>query len=259
MNYYYRNIGDYLKDTAHLSLLEHGCYTRLLDVYYSTESPLEDDQVLRLVGARTKEEKTAIKNILLEFFQKVGTEWIQKRCDEEIEIYQRKAGISRENGLKGGRPKNPAGSSEKPSGLFLGSEKKPTDNPFPLSTPTPTPAPTKDTMVPEPVLDAVVAELVLLTGKAFDPNAKYCGGLRARIAEGATLEVLLGVVRAKHSQWAEDPKMSRYIHPETLFRPENFEKYILEVTPSGEMKKPETFLEKSTREFNEEFARAQRA
>jgi uncharacterized protein YdaU (DUF1376 family) len=32
VNYYERHIGDYLKDTAHLSLLEHGIYTRLLDV-----------------------------------------------------------------------------------------------------------------------------------------------------------------------------------------------------------------------------------
>ena len=44
MNYYKRHIGDYLKDTAHLSLLEHGVYARLLDVYYTRETAIPDDQ-----------------------------------------------------------------------------------------------------------------------------------------------------------------------------------------------------------------------
>ena len=48
MNYYERHIGDYLKDTAHLSLLEHGVYSRLLDVYYTRESPIPAADAERL-------------------------------------------------------------------------------------------------------------------------------------------------------------------------------------------------------------------
>jgi hypothetical protein len=48
VNYYERHIGDYLKDTAHLSLLEHGIYTRLLDVYYTRECPIPKAEVSRL-------------------------------------------------------------------------------------------------------------------------------------------------------------------------------------------------------------------
>lgn len=87
MNYYERHIGDYLKDTAHLSLLEHGIYTRLLDVYYTRESAIPDDQVARLIGARSKDEKDALQAVLVEFFVKTDAGWSQDRCDREIARY----------------------------------------------------------------------------------------------------------------------------------------------------------------------------
>jgi hypothetical protein len=68
LNYYERHIGDYLKDTAHLSLLEHGVYGRLLDVYYTRECGIEDGTAARLVGARSKEERSALESVLNEFF-----------------------------------------------------------------------------------------------------------------------------------------------------------------------------------------------
>ena len=52
MNYYERHIGDYLKDTAHLSLLEHGIYGRLLDIYYTREEPIPEAQVMRRASLR---------------------------------------------------------------------------------------------------------------------------------------------------------------------------------------------------------------
>ena len=48
MNYYERHIGDYLKDTSHLSLLEHGVYTRLMDVYYTKETGIPKEDAARL-------------------------------------------------------------------------------------------------------------------------------------------------------------------------------------------------------------------
>lgn len=59
MNYYEKHIGDYTKNTAHLSLLEHGVYNRLMDVYYTKEGPIHNSQVFRLIGARTDEEQQA--------------------------------------------------------------------------------------------------------------------------------------------------------------------------------------------------------
>ncbi len=90
MNYYERHIGDYLKDTAHLSLLEHGIYGRLLDVYYTREGPLPAGQVERLIGVRSKEERAALSAVLAEFFKADGETLAHSRCDREIARYQDK-------------------------------------------------------------------------------------------------------------------------------------------------------------------------
>ena len=48
MNYYERHLGDYSKDTAHLTMIEHGAYGLLLDRYYGTEAGIPADQVHRI-------------------------------------------------------------------------------------------------------------------------------------------------------------------------------------------------------------------
>jgi len=108
MHYYQHNIGDYRRDTVHLSLLEHGVYRQLLDMYYLSESPIpkETQQVIRRLSARTQEEINAVEIILNEFFELTEDGWNHKRCDEEISEYQHKSHVSRENGKKGGRPKS---------------------------------------------------------------------------------------------------------------------------------------------------------
>ena len=108
MHYYQHNIGDYRRDTVHLSLLEHGVYRQLLDMYYLSESPIpkETQQVIRRLSARTQDEINAVEIILNEFFELTEEGWNHKRCDQEISAYQHKSHISRENGKKGGRPKS---------------------------------------------------------------------------------------------------------------------------------------------------------
>lgn len=125
MNFYKRHIGDYLKDTAHLSLLEHGVYSRLLDVYYTREVGIPDAQAARLIGARGKDECAALKLVLSEFFELVDGTWIQDRCEREIEAASTKIEANRENGKKGGRPKKSQ------------TEQKPTENPNGLATENP--------------------------------------------------------------------------------------------------------------------------
>ena len=123
MNYYERHLGDYAKDTAHLSMLEHGAYTLLMDRYYSTELPIPQDQTYRVTRARSKEEKLAVDVVLAEFFKLVDGFYTKGRIDEEITKVQSKIKAAQENGKRGGRPKkNPKETKEKPTGLFLGSE-----------------------------------------------------------------------------------------------------------------------------------------
>lgn len=107
MNYYKRHIGDYAAATRHLSLLEHGVYCMLLDVYYTTEKPLPVDSraVYRLVGARSDEERSTVDTILAEFFTAEPDGHHQPRCDEEIALKQEKSAKNAEIGKKGGRPK----------------------------------------------------------------------------------------------------------------------------------------------------------
>ncbi|WP_148716469.1 YdaU family protein [Chitinolyticbacter meiyuanensis] len=88
MNFYKRHIGDYMKDAGHLSLLEHGVYVRLMDVYYTRESGIPEAQSARLVGARTEEERAALQNVLDEFFVLEDCVWHQRRCDAEIQAAQ---------------------------------------------------------------------------------------------------------------------------------------------------------------------------
>jgi len=107
MNYYPHNIGDYAAATRHLSLLEHGVYRSLLDLYYLDEQPLPADpgKLCRLVAARGEEEKAAVRIVAEEFFQVVDGLLRHKRCDAEIAQYQLMAERNRINGRKGGKPR----------------------------------------------------------------------------------------------------------------------------------------------------------
>lgn len=99
MNYYARHIGDYLKATTHLSLLEHGIYSRLLDVYYTREAPIPKDQAARLIGARSKIELEALNAVLAEFFDDTPEGWRQSRCDMELVKFKDKSAKARESAL----------------------------------------------------------------------------------------------------------------------------------------------------------------
>ena len=124
MHHYPFHPGDYMLDTAHLEPLEDLAYRRLLDLYYGSESPipLETD----LVSRRLRLGSEVVSKVLSEFFNKQEDGWHQVRCDAEIADYKARAERARVNGKSGGRPKI---QGKKPSGLILGSDKKPAGNP----------------------------------------------------------------------------------------------------------------------------------
>ena len=109
MHYYKFNIADYRKDTAHLSLLEHGIYRQLVDSYYLDEKPIETQPVMRRLSIKTEEEKSALKNVLGDFFDEseCGKFYTHKRIEVELCKYQENAETAKANGSKGGRPKKP--------------------------------------------------------------------------------------------------------------------------------------------------------
>jgi uncharacterized protein YdaU (DUF1376 family) len=120
MYYYSFNIGDYRKDTVHLSRLEHSIYRDLIDWYYLDESPipLETQSVSRRLRLATEEEANALLAVLQDFFLLSEDGWRHKRIDSEIAEYHAKCETNRTNGKAGGRPrvdKNPVGSQSQPS------------------------------------------------------------------------------------------------------------------------------------------------
>ena len=86
MNYYRRFIGDYQSDTGHLSVIEHGAYTLLLDLYYATgRVPKELDSICRIVRAISPEERKAVESILAEFWVLTEVGWVNERAAIELD------------------------------------------------------------------------------------------------------------------------------------------------------------------------------
>ena len=100
MHYYPFNIGDYRRDSSHLTLLEHGVYRQLLDQYYLDEKPLtlDEEKLFRLISARSEDEKQATRNVLHDFFTKTKDGYVKNRCHREIEFYQERLDIASKAG-----------------------------------------------------------------------------------------------------------------------------------------------------------------
>ena len=125
MHYYKFNIGDYRKDTAHLTRLEHSIYRDLIDWYYLDEKPIPNNtqSVMRRLrlGSEMKDDLT---NVLNDFFSSSSDGWVHARIDADIAEYHRNAEKNRKNGRKGGRPKV----NNKPTGLPVGYQSEPNGN-----------------------------------------------------------------------------------------------------------------------------------
>lgn len=189
MRHFAHNIGDYAAATAHLSLLEDAAYHRCLRLYYQTEKPLPPDlaTVTRLVGARTRQEREAVANVLSEFFEIEPDGYHQKRCDREITVYQEKAHAARRNGTKGGRPSNQKKTETVPP--LVQSEKLTTPH-----SPLPTPVSEANASGAKAPRDVLFAEalpwLIRKTEKSRDGCAKLIVAWCKQVGDDKTLELL---------------------------------------------------------------------
>jgi uncharacterized protein YdaU (DUF1376 family) len=95
--YYEHHLGDYLRDTAHLTLIEEGVYRRLLDQYYIREAPLPPDLrgCYKFARAATKQERAAVEHVLADFFELQSDGYHQRRADDVIARYRSKSGKAR--------------------------------------------------------------------------------------------------------------------------------------------------------------------
>jgi uncharacterized protein YdaU (DUF1376 family) len=95
MHHYDFHVGDYMKDTAHLTNEEDLCYRRLLDMYYDQEGPITSDT--KWVARRIRIGQTIVDSVLSDFFVFENSSWHNKRADEVISAYKQFA----EAGKKG--------------------------------------------------------------------------------------------------------------------------------------------------------------
>lgn len=86
MNFYKHYIGDFQRDTSHLSLTERGAYLCLIHHYYATEKPLPNDldALCRIAGAVTKIDRAAVK-VAIGFFELVDSGLMHARIEAELE------------------------------------------------------------------------------------------------------------------------------------------------------------------------------
>jgi uncharacterized protein YdaU (DUF1376 family) len=126
MNFFKLYIGDYQRDTAHLSLTEHGAYLLMLQHYYATEKPLPTGRTLhRMLRAQDKADRDAIDSVASAFWLETPAGLVNKRADEEIAKSEHQRTVNREIGKRGGRPSERKTESETESV----SEPEPNGNP----------------------------------------------------------------------------------------------------------------------------------
>jgi uncharacterized protein YdaU (DUF1376 family) len=109
MHYYEFNIGDYMRDTAHLDEMEDLAYRRMLDLYYLKESPLPANiqEIAKLIRMRTHSE--SIANVLREYFTLTDAGYVNAKANSTlIKIYDKseKAKKSAEKRWENQRLKN---------------------------------------------------------------------------------------------------------------------------------------------------------
>ena len=83
--------------------------------------------------------------------------------------------------------------------------------------------------IPPEVFAEIIGYLNVKTGKAFKDTSKATRSLiRARMAEGYTVDDFKRVIDNKAASWLNDPKMDAYLQPSTLFGKTKFEGYLNE-------------------------------
>lgn len=232
MNFYKHFLGDYARDTAHLSMLEHGAYRLMLDHYYATGKSLPNDNaaLYRICGAVAKAEREAVARVADAFFPVNGDGTRHnRRADKEIADANAYAEAQSERANKrwGNR-------TDKPADM-------PTHMPAHQSGICPDDASHSHSQIPEkpkskalsgkPDVSKDSAKQLLdflnqKAGRAYRPTDTNLGFIVARLKEGASEGDCRMVIAKKCREWAGDEKMELYLRPATLFNRTKFDQYI---------------------------------
>lgn len=137
-------VGDYLKDTQHLTPQKHGVYLKLLMHCWSIQGPvpLDEQEAAGIANCRSADEIDSLRYVLGRYFTKMDDGWYQKRMQLEIEraenLSERRAFAGRkgyEAKAKSLKQKDVQASAKQ----VLSKSQAIASTPTPTLTPTPTP------------------------------------------------------------------------------------------------------------------------
>ncbi len=216
MHYYQHNIGDYRKDTSHLSLLEHGIYRQLLDTYYLDELPLSNDlaKLMRSHSVRNADEQQALQNVLTDFFELTENGYIHKRCEDGIAKFHGKSASARASAMARWSSKNKGSNANaKPTQSESNANHKPiTNNHKPITN--------INTITPEGVSNEVFQDFIKLRKglKAPVTETAIKGLAREGQKAGLTLEQVMTLCcqngwRGFKADWAKPESLKTQDKP----------------------------------------------
>lgn len=230
LNFYKLYIGDYQRDTAHLSLVEHGAYMLMLQHYYATEKPLPTGKALyRMLRAESKIERDAIDWIVAQFWEVIDGGLMNKRAAIEIAKAARQRSINQELGKRGGRPKKTESvlENETEHETESVSEREPIDNPNHSQTPENTKKTTTRAQRCRAPLPPDFEKFWDLYPKKRSKGEAEKAWLSLRPDEQLTAKMLAAVERAKTlDDWKKEG--GKYVpHPATWLRAKGWEDELL--------------------------------
>lgn len=92
MNHYPHHVGDYLKKTIALTMVEDGAYRRAIDWYYSYERPLpRKPGIYAELRCASKQDRAAVDAVLARYFTETDDGYRHDRCDKELAHYREKS------------------------------------------------------------------------------------------------------------------------------------------------------------------------
>lgn len=217
---------DYLRDTAHLTIIEDGAYRRMIDHVMSTRSGIEPDRVYRIAGAVTPEERAAVDRVVFEFTVMQSDGLHIPRCDKELE----KLAKYRDGQREKARHRWDAGADATAyAGVMPGDmpdrclpevryQKSDTRSQIPERS-------TKSSKATDVAARRLLGELNSRAGRNFKAVEAHLRLIKARINEHGE-EVLRTMIVMKCREWKNDPKMSEYLRPGTLFNATKCADYV---------------------------------
>lgn len=116
-------IADYLRDTMHLTTVQHGAYFLLIMACWNRGGRLPNDPgQLAGMSRATAAEWRKMAPVLLPFFEVEGAQLVHGRVLEEHEKALRLSEARRDAGAKGGRPPKQEQTNDKPIGFANGNQ-----------------------------------------------------------------------------------------------------------------------------------------